>query len=42
VRHYNPDTRSLLTLIRELTGRTDTSELIVEKPNFRLELRRGA
>jgi len=39
VRHYNPDTRPLLTLIRELAARTDTSELVVEKPNFRLELR---
>jgi len=40
VRHYNPDTRPLLTLIRELTARTDAAELIVEKPGYRLELRR--
>jgi oxaloacetate decarboxylase alpha subunit len=42
VRHYNPDTRPLLTLIRELAARKDASELIVEKPAFRLELRRRA
>jgi oxaloacetate decarboxylase alpha subunit len=40
VRRYNPDTRPLLTLIRELTARTDAAELIVEKPGYRLELRR--
>lgn len=40
VRHYNPDTRPLLTLIRELTARTDAAELLVEKPGYRLELRR--
>lgn len=41
-RHYNPDARPLLELIRELVTRSDTSELVVEKPNFRLELRRRA
>jgi oxaloacetate decarboxylase alpha subunit len=42
IRHYNPDSRPLLTLIRELAARKDASELIVEKPAFRLELRRRA
>ena len=36
--HYNPDTRPLLSLLRELVQRP-VSNLIVEKPNFRLELR---
>jgi oxaloacetate decarboxylase alpha subunit len=40
--HYNPDTRPLVQLIRELSRRSDAAELIVEKPNFRLELRRRA
>jgi oxaloacetate decarboxylase alpha subunit len=39
---YNPDTRPLLELIRELSQRDDAAELIVEKPDFRLELRRRA
>jgi oxaloacetate decarboxylase alpha subunit len=42
VRHYNPDTRPVLELIRELTARSDASELVVEKPGFKLELRRRA
>jgi oxaloacetate decarboxylase alpha subunit len=42
VRHYNPDTRPMLELIRELAARSDTSELVVEKPGFKLELRRRA
>ena len=41
-RHYNPDTRPMLELIRELVARSDTSELVVEKPGFKLELRRRA
>ena len=40
--HYNPDTRPLVELVREMSRRSDTAELIVEKPNFRLELRRRA
>ncbi len=36
--HYNPDTRPLLTLLRELVQRP-VSHLVVEKPDFRLELR---
>jgi oxaloacetate decarboxylase alpha subunit len=41
-RHYNPDARPLLELIRELAARTDSPELTVEKPGFKLELRRRA
>jgi oxaloacetate decarboxylase alpha subunit len=37
-RHYNPDTRPLLSLVRELVKRP-VSHLVVEKPDFRLELR---
>jgi oxaloacetate decarboxylase alpha subunit len=39
---YNPDTRPLLELIRELSERDDAAELIVEKADYRLELRRRA
>jgi oxaloacetate decarboxylase alpha subunit len=41
-RHYNPDTRPLLTLLRELAQRPRTARIVVEKPNFRLELRSSA
>ncbi|HEX7417216.1 MAG TPA: hypothetical protein VF315_04100, partial [Steroidobacteraceae bacterium] len=37
--HYNPDTRPLVELLRELAGRSPTSELVVEQPDFRLRLR---
>ncbi|MGB6450566.1 MAG: hypothetical protein WBE92_07430 [Steroidobacteraceae bacterium] len=40
--HYNPDTRPLLKLLEELARRKPASELIIEKPGFRLELRRRA
>jgi oxaloacetate decarboxylase alpha subunit len=40
VRHYNPDTRPMLSLLRELVARpSPPEELVVEKPNFRLALR---
>lgn len=38
-RHYNPDVQPILKLLRELQGRPGVSELVVDKPNFRLELR---
>jgi oxaloacetate decarboxylase alpha subunit len=41
-RSYNPDTRPLLTLLRELTQRPRTAQIVIEKPNFRLELRGSA
>ncbi len=41
-RPYNPDTRPLLKLVRELVQRP-VAHLVIEKPDFRLELRgRGA
>jgi oxaloacetate decarboxylase alpha subunit len=39
VRPYNPDTKPLLELLRELAQRPKVSRIVVEKPNFRLELR---
>ena len=38
-RHYNPDTRPLLTLLGELAKRAASSDLSIEKPDFRLRLR---
>ena len=38
-RSYNPDTRPLIELLRELTRRPRTAELAVEKSDFRLRLR---
>ena len=38
-RHYNPDTRPLLTLLGELAKREPASDLSIEKPDFRLRLR---
>jgi len=38
VRPYNPDTRPLLELLRELVKRPAVAQLVVEKPDFRLEL----
>ncbi|MEE8371317.1 MAG: biotin carboxyl carrier protein, partial [Sphingomonadales bacterium] len=40
-RRYSPDSQSIVELIRELTARPGTSHVVVEKPNFRLELRKG-
>jgi len=37
-RHYNPQAQPLLKLIRELAKRPATSDIVIEKPNFRLEL----
>jgi oxaloacetate decarboxylase alpha subunit len=41
-RHYNPALTPVMSLIRQLTGRRDLSSVSVEKPGFRLELRRNA
>jgi oxaloacetate decarboxylase alpha subunit len=38
-RHYNPDSRTLKRLLGEIAKRPPLSELVVEKPGFRLELR---
>ena len=40
---YDPNSRPILRLIKELAGRRDFSEIVVEKPGLRLELKgRGA
>ncbi len=39
-RHYDPSSRPVMALIRKLTSRRDLSQVSVEKPGFRLELRR--
>lgn len=39
-RYYNPDARSVLKLLRELQSRADVSDVVIDKPNFRLELHR--
>ena len=40
-RHYDPASRPALDLIRKLTSRRDLSQVSVEKPGFRLQLRRS-
>ncbi len=40
-RHYDPASRPAMDLIRRLTSRRDLSHASVEKPGFRLELRRS-
>ena len=39
-RHYDPTLRPVMSLIRQLTARRDLAQISVEKPGFRLELRR--
>jgi oxaloacetate decarboxylase alpha subunit len=41
-RHYNPELKPVLNLIRQLSGRTDLSRIAVSKPGFKLELTRHA
>jgi oxaloacetate decarboxylase (Na+ extruding) subunit alpha len=36
--HYNPDMQPILKLLRELQKRPAAAEIIIEKPDFRLEL----
>ena len=38
-RRYNPDSRPLIELLRELTARPAVSQVVIEKPDFKLELR---
>lgn len=40
-RHYDPASRPAMDLIRKLISRRDLSQVSVEKPGFRLELRRS-
>jgi len=37
--HYNPDVSPVLQLLREIKKRPAVTQLVVEKPDFRLELR---
>jgi oxaloacetate decarboxylase alpha subunit len=41
-RHYNPDARPLMALLQEAAKRTDVSQVVIEKPRLRIELRRSA
>lgn len=41
-RHYDPALKPAISLVRQLTARRDLTEVMVEKPGFRLELRRHA
>jgi len=41
-RHYNPDVRSLIKLLRGLKDRPAVADLTVQKPGYRLSLRRAA
>jgi oxaloacetate decarboxylase (Na+ extruding) subunit alpha len=38
-RHYNPEMQPILKLISELRTRRSASEIVIEKPGFRFELR---
>jgi len=40
-RHYNPDTQGVLKLLKGLTERPTVSQLMVEKPGYRLTLSSG-
>jgi oxaloacetate decarboxylase alpha subunit len=41
-REYDPSMKPTLSLIRKLTAQRDIAQILVEKPGFRLELRRHA
>ena len=41
-RHYDPATKPVLELLKRLLARRDLEEVNVEKPGFRLALRRNA
>jgi oxaloacetate decarboxylase alpha subunit len=41
-RHYNPDLKPVMQLIRHLTQHPELSEVSVTKPGFKLQLRRDA
>jgi oxaloacetate decarboxylase alpha subunit len=40
-RHYNPDLKPVLDLLAGLAARPALSDLVVDKPGFRLELHAG-
>jgi len=39
-RHYDPTLKPVVSLVRQLTERSDLAHIAVEKPGFKLELRR--
>jgi hypothetical protein len=41
-REYDPLTRPVLKLIRELCARRDLADVLIEKPGFRLHLQGSA
>jgi oxaloacetate decarboxylase alpha subunit len=41
-RHYNPGLRPVISLLQQLAGHRELTQVSVEKPGFRLELRRHA
>lgn len=41
-RHYNPDVQPIMKLLRELQTRPGVSDIVIDKPNFRLELHGGS
>jgi oxaloacetate decarboxylase alpha subunit len=41
-RHYNPELKPVMNLLRQLAGRPELSAVSVTKPGFKLELRRNA
>ena len=41
-RYYNPDVQPILKLLRALQTRPGVSDIIIDKPNFRLELHGGS
>jgi oxaloacetate decarboxylase alpha subunit len=41
-RHYNPELKPVMNLIRQLTRRPELSQVAISKPGFKLELRRNA
>ncbi len=38
-RHYNPDASPLLALLREMKAKPDVSQVVIEKPDFRVSLK---
>jgi oxaloacetate decarboxylase alpha subunit len=41
-RHYNPDLKGVLDLLRGLRSRPAVPDMVIDKPGFRLSLRRSA
>ena len=41
-RHYDPSTRPVMALLSRLLARRDLAQVELQKPGFRLALRRGA